>query len=212
MNEQETMDMESRILEAAKAVFVRKGYEQATMTDIANEAGIGRTALHYYFRTKEMLFNAIFGQLMEAILPNIKKITEEDIPIMDKIYKVVDHYMDALRRNLLFPIFVISEMNRDSEHLYRAILKEPERILPILRLRGEIEGEMDKGNLRKIPLIEVVSVLVGSLVFPILIRNPLSSVFLEGDMDKFSDFIAERGPFVKDLVKRMLTPEESYKL
>jgi len=208
MNEQEAIDMESRILEAAKVVFVRKGFNQTTMTDIANEAGIGRTALHYYYRTKEMLFNAIFGKLMEAILPNVKKITETDMPVMDKICGVIDHYIATLKENLLFPIFVISEINRDPEHLYKLVLQDPDKILPVLRLRTEIESEMDKGNLRKIPLIEVVSVAIGSMVFPILLRNPLSAVFFDSDMDKFGEFIAGRGPFVKDLLKQILTPEK----
>ena len=62
-------EMEPRIIEAAKRVFVRKGYEAATMSDVAAEVGIGRTALHYYYRTKEILFDAIFGQLLSSLLP-----------------------------------------------------------------------------------------------------------------------------------------------
>ncbi len=204
MNEHEVIDMEFRILEAAKVVFVRKGYNQTTMTDIANEVGIGRTALHYYYRTKEMLFDAIFGQLMGAILPNIKRIVEEDIPVIDKIQKAIDQYIGVLKENFLFPIFVVSEMNRDPEHLYRVLLKDPNRILPILQLRKEIEDEMDKGNLRKIPFVEVVSVVIGSLVFPVLLQNPLSMVFMDGDMDEYKSYIAGRGAFVKDLMRRVM--------
>lgn len=206
MNEQEVIDMELRILEAAKVVFVRKGYNQTTMTDVANEAGIGRTALHYYYRTKEMLFSAIFGQLMGAILPNIKKIVEEDLPVIDKLEGVVDQYIELLKENFLFPVFVVSEMNRDPEHLYGVLLKDPDKILPLARLRREIEEEMDKGRLRKIPMIELVAVLVGSMVFPVLLQNPLSTLFMDGDRDRFKQYIAERGPFVKELVGRVLMP------
>ena len=52
MSKEEAITMESRILEAAKQVFVTKGYEATKMGDVAAKAGIGRTALHYYFRTK----------------------------------------------------------------------------------------------------------------------------------------------------------------
>lgn len=61
MEAKDMNEMEPRIIEAAKRVFVRKGYEAATMSDVAAEVGIGRTALHYYYRTKEILFDAIFG-------------------------------------------------------------------------------------------------------------------------------------------------------
>ena len=71
MSTEEVITMENRILEAAKQVFVRKGYEATKMGDVAAEAGIGRTALHYYYRTKEMLFDAIFDQLIDALLPNL---------------------------------------------------------------------------------------------------------------------------------------------
>ena len=55
MEAKDMNEMEPRIIEAAKRVFVRKGYEAATMSDVAAEVGIGRTALHYYYRTKEIL-------------------------------------------------------------------------------------------------------------------------------------------------------------
>ena len=68
MEAKDMNEMESRIIEAAKRVFVRKGYEAATMSDVAAEVGIGRTALHYYYRTKEILFDAIFGQLLSSLM------------------------------------------------------------------------------------------------------------------------------------------------
>ena len=77
MEAKDMNEMEPRIIEAAKRVFVRKGYEAATMSDVAAEVGIGRTALHYYYRTKEILFDAIFGQLLSSLLPNIDRVLDE---------------------------------------------------------------------------------------------------------------------------------------
>lgn len=205
--EEENTDMETRVIEAAKQVFVRKGYNQTTMSDVAREAGIGRTALHYYFRTKEMLFQAIFGQLMELILPNIKRIVEEETNIFDKLDKVIDQYLQALQSNLLFPIFAVSEMNRDPNHLYQVVLKDPNKIMPLLRLKEEINQEMEKGNIRKVKLPDLVSTLIGMIAFPLLVRYPLSSIFFEGDMEQFRQYVAERGPFIKDAMRRMLTPD-----
>ena len=64
MEAKDMNEMEPRIIEAAKRVFVRKGYEAATMSDVAAEVGIGRTALHYYYRTKEISVRRYFsGQI-----------------------------------------------------------------------------------------------------------------------------------------------------
>ena len=127
MSTEELQDMESRVIEAAKRVFVRKGYEATKMGDIALEVGISRTAMHYYFRTKEMLFDAIFGQLMDALLPNIGVIVSEPTSFLEKIPKIVEQYTAMIQANPLFPIFVVNEFNRDPEHLYKTILKDPEK-------------------------------------------------------------------------------------
>lgn len=79
--------IESQILEAAKTVFVRKGYDATKMGDIAKEVGVSRTALHYYFRTKETLFGAIFGQLLNEFLPNISLILEKEGTLLEKLYR-----------------------------------------------------------------------------------------------------------------------------
>ena len=208
MNTEELQDMESRIIEAAKRVFVRKGYEATKMGDIATEVGISRTAMHYYFRTKEMLFDAIFGQLIGALLPNIEMIVDEPAACLDKIPRIVDQYMAMIRANPLFPIFVVNEFNRDPEHLYRAILRDPIRLEPLLRLRKQMQEEMDKGLLKKLPFVYVASTLLSLVVFPVLVRNPLTSVFFEGDPRKFEDFLLERKAFITEVMLRLLTPDE----
>lgn len=207
MSTEELQDMESRIIEAAKRVFVRKGYEATKMSDIALEVGLGRTALHYYFRTKEMLFDAIFGRLMGVLLPNIEMIVNEPVSCLEKIPRIVDQYLMIVHANPSFPIFVVNEFNRDPEHLYRVILKEPERLGLFLRLREQMLEEMEKGILRKIPLVYLVSTLMSLVVFPVLARNPLTNVFFEGDPRKFEVFLQERGKFIKEVLIRLLTPD-----
>ena len=139
MEAKDMNEMEPRIIEAAKRVFVRKGYEAATMSDVAAEVGIGRTALHYYYRTKEILFDAIFGQLLSSLLPNIDRVLDEKSTMLEKMPVIVDLYMGIVRANPMFPNFVVGELNRDPERLFQTVLKDPKKIQPILRLRRQIE-------------------------------------------------------------------------
>lgn len=208
MSTQEAIDIEARIIEAAKQVFVRKGYEAATMSDIAGEAGIGRTALHYYFRTKEMLFDAIFGQLMSALLPNIGRIIDEGTSVLERLPKIIDQYVSLLQANPSFPVFVIMELNRDPEHLFQTVMKDPERIKPILRLRSQIEEEMESGRLKKMPIADVATTMVSLVVFPMLIQHPLSAIFMEGDTEKFNTFILNRKPLMLEVMTSLLTPDK----
>lgn len=209
MSSEEAITMENRIIEAAKQVFVRKGYEATKMGDIATEAGIGRTALHYYYRTKDMLFDAIFDQLMDALIPNLEVIMGEDLPFLEKLPKIIAQYAKTLRSNPLFPIFVINELQRDPEHIYGSILKDPSRVKPIVRLQAQIKAEMKQGILREMPLIYTATTLISLLIFPLLVRNPVTAIFLEGDTEKFDAFLEERIPYVTDIMIRLLTPDSN---
>lgn len=204
---EEITDMETRIIEAAKRVFVRQGYESATMSDIVREAGIGRTALHYYYRTKERLFEAIFGQLMSVLLPNIDRIMAEEKSMLEKLPPIIEQYITIVQANPSFPLFIINELNRDPEHLYRTILKDPERIQPILRMRKQMEQEMEQGLLRLMPLEDIVTALVGLIVFPMLIRRPLTDLFMEGDREAFDAFLLRRRMLITEIIIRLLAPQ-----
>lgn len=208
MSTEDVITMENRILEAAKQVFVRKGYEATKMGDVAAEAGIGRTALHYYYRTKEMLFDAIFDQLIGALLPNLGAIIDENTSFLEKLPKIIDQYVKTLQRNPLFPIFVINELERAPEHIYHSILKNPFRIEPIIRMRRQMEKEMKQGLLKKLPVYYVATTLISLLVFPMLVRNPFTAIFMGGDAEKYEDFLQERIPFVTDIMIRLLTPDD----
>ena len=206
MNTEQNPDMEVKILEAAKVVFVRKGYESTKMSDIAAVVGIGRTALHYYFRTKEMLFDAIFGQIIAEVVPNIESIASIDCPFLNKMEKIIPIYADILSRNPLLPIFVAKEMNRDVLHLLQTIGKNTARLSPLLKIKDQLLDEMDKGILQKIPLIDVISTLMSLLVFPMLTRNMLTILFLEGNSQAFTEFYEQRRALVAKVMRILLTP------
>ena len=63
------VDTEARILEAAHRVFVRRGVAAARTQEIADEAGVNKALLHYYYRSKEKLANAVFLQAARAMFP-----------------------------------------------------------------------------------------------------------------------------------------------
>lgn len=204
IKENEKTDIEKRILKAAEQIFIKKGFEAATMGDIAAEAGIGRTSLNYYFRTKEMLFEAILGNLMEMLLPNISQILEEEGGYQDKIKKVIRLYLQTMRKNELVPLFVVNELQRDPKHLFQFVLKNPERVMPIVHLRQLMVAEMEKGTIRRVPEIDLVSTFISLIIFPFLIRRPLTAIFLNGEEQAFEEFLDRRVDFVYTIVDQLL--------
>ena len=80
---------EERILAAAKKVFIHKGMYGARMQDIADEAGINKALLHYYFRNKEKLFEVIFKDAAGQLFPTINMIFESDSPLFEKLESIL---------------------------------------------------------------------------------------------------------------------------
>ena len=87
----------------------------ARMQDIADEAGINKAMLHYYFRSKEKLFEKIFTELSQHFFPRLVKIFESDESLFRKIELFVAEYIDQMRRTPYLPIFVLNEVNRQPE-------------------------------------------------------------------------------------------------
>lgn len=199
--------MENRIIEAAKEVFVQKGYESATMSDVAKCAGIGRTALHYYYRTKDILFDAVFRQLMASFLPNIDRVLNENTTMLQKLPVIIDFYIRVIRANPSFPQFVVGELHRDRNHVFQALMKNPEAVQPVLRLKQQLEEEMEKGLLKKIPLIDVFTTIASLAVFPMLIKEPLTDLLLNKQAEEFEEFLNRRKELIIKITTHMLTPE-----
>ena len=84
-----TENIETRIIEAAKQEFIEKGFEQTSMSDIAAVVGINRPTLHYYFRTKDKMFQAVFASIVSNFLPHIDAIFSQDKPFEKKLEEIM---------------------------------------------------------------------------------------------------------------------------
>jgi hypothetical protein len=130
------------------------------------------------------------------------------VPVIDKVEMIVQSYADALLLNPFFPVFTINELNRDPQRLYKAVLHDERKLEALIRLRAMVTEEMDAGRLNKVPLHYVVTTMISLLVFPMLIRQPITDVFLDGNSSRYDDFLHERVPFVAGIVKNLLTPKK----
>lgn len=199
--------MEERILEAAKSVFIRKGFDGASMGDIAAEAGITRTSLNYYFRTKEKLFMAIYRELARGYLPEIEVAALEKRPVFGRIEKIVEIYTRALSENSGILLFMINESYKNPERYFEILRSQPEFIASAKRIGKEIERKMSEGKLRKMPLEYFATTFFGLLFFPFLGRNIITGIFFGGDGARFGEFVSERRKFIVESMKLIFNPK-----
>jgi AcrR family transcriptional regulator len=185
---------EDKILEAAKNVFVAKGMEGARMQEIADAAGINKALLHYYFRSKERLFEAIFSEIIKFAFPKITRIAQSEEPIISKIEQVIDAYVDLLIKHPFIPGFIMKELNRDPSGLFKLVVKfglNPQVIF------DQIQLAMDRGEIIKMPPRHLAANIISMCIFPFAARPLVSFVLFKDDQIALEAFYAERANVIK---------------
>jgi TetR/AcrR family transcriptional regulator len=187
--EQVSSVTEQRILEAARREFLRHGLEGTSMQQIADAAHTNKSLVHYYFRSKEKLFNQIFVQAFQNFMPKIEEILTTDIPFFEKIEKIVDNYIDLLKNNNFLPAFILHEINRNPDRLYKLmqdIRIQPEKFIKMIQL------ETRKDNIRINDPRHFIINILAMCIFPFVARPLLQRVFFQGNDSAYENFLMER--------------------
>ena len=152
-----------KIIQAAQQVFIRKGMDVARMQEIADEAGINKALLHYYFHSKELLFKEVFYGILSQLIPGLIVIFKGSEPFLDKIEAIVSEYDTYMSGHPFLPQFVIREINRDPEQLSGFMSDQG---LDFTLVEGMIEKEVDMGNIRPITFPHLFANVIGMIVMP----------------------------------------------
>lgn len=193
---------EEKILAAAQSVFIRKGMDGARMQEIADEAGINKALLHYYFRSKQKLFEAIFKKAFTQILPDIINMADSEKPFTDKLINFIDNYFELLMKNPFLPVFIIKEINRDSDLIVTVFKKQG--INPSLFIEAA-KQEMEKGKIRSTDPKELIINILAMCIFPFVARPLLEIIFFSNDKKAYNDFLTQRKDNVKEFVLRSIS-------
>lgn len=188
---------EEKILQAARKIFVDKGLEGARMQDIADEAGINKALLHYYFRSKEKLFETIFSQVAADFLPVLFDIMETDNCLFKKIEQFCNAYIEQETKTPYVPIFIIHEINRDPKALLKKVLNK--RKPPLKKIVAQIQEETKKGIIKPIEPIQLLLNILSLCIFPYLAR-PMIQTITGMKMDQFNIMMKERSTTVSKMI------------
>ena len=179
---------EQQILRSAREIFKTKGFSGAKMAEIAREAGINKALLHYYFRSKQNLFDQVFSEAISVLLPKLISLLNSDLPLDVKIYKIVDYYYQTLSRNSDLPIFVLSEIRTNPGFMIN-LLKE--KGLDHGILQKQINEEIRRGTMIEVTVPEFFSSVMGLILFPFIIEPMIKGLF-QMDEDHFQKFLDKR--------------------
>jgi AcrR family transcriptional regulator len=197
-------DTRDRILAAAHTVFVRHGSANARTQDIADEAGVNKALLHYYFGTKEALATAVFARVQRELFPRVFALLGDPaLGIEAKVRQIVDHYIDFLSRHPYLPGFVAAEVHANPTVITQVMgaVGPP----PLAALQAQFDDEAARGAIRATNAEQFVVSLLAAMVFPFVMRPMLEQLILRRE-GAFKAFLTERRRTLADFFLAGLRP------
>jgi len=189
---------EGRIVDAAKKVFIAKGMDGARMQEIANEAGINKALLHYYFRTKNKLFEKVFSIVFGDVLHVIEQAVTNETEFEQFLENFIRQYIKLLKNKPFIPQFVIHELNRKPERIVAQIQSKNVIKEKMFRI---IERAVEKKEIRPIQPVHLVTNILALCIFPFVAKPMIKGLALDDDEKKYKNYINERPDEVVAFVK-----------
>lgn len=192
---------EDKILEAAEQVFLKDGYDGTRMQTIAETAGINKALLHYYFRSKDKLFELIFQWKINQFLPQVAEFMHDPrLSFEEKMQKFISTYINMLTRNPYLPMFVLNTIQRNPNMVQRIHYQIGKDLISIM------EQEIHAGRIRKLDPVQFLLTIMGMCIFPFLAKPMIQHLF---DLNEaaFQQVQKERIQHATTYAKLLLRPE-----
>jgi len=188
---------EGQILEAAKNVFQSKGMDGARMQEIADKAGINKAMLHYYYRSKQLLFEAVFKNAFSLLAPQLNTILNDDSSIEEKIRNFSTNYISFIIKHPYLPNFIIQELNRNPEFVLK--LKEDKRFPNLKKFKKQIENDVKNGLIKPISAEQLFINILALNIFP-FVAKPLVMAFTNTDDKAYKRLMEDRKTEVTNFI------------
>lgn len=197
MKDENKSSTELKIFEAAREIFQSKGLEGARMQEIADKAEINKSMLHYYYRSKEKLFEKVYQLSIIKVIPQIAGLLNEDLPLEAKLRNFAIKYLELIKHNPDIPLFVLHEMNKNPGRMKSFMLNEiGKKVQPFL---NQIREQREKGNTVDLPAEQILANIMSLLIFP-FIGRPVFQVIFDMSEKDYENFIEERQKLLPDFI------------
>ena len=199
-----TQTSEEKIKEAAKAIFLKKGYAGTTARDIAEAANMNIALTNYYFRSKEKLFLEIFKDLFNYYCQNTLRIFQKPIGIREKLIELIEEDFRVMNAEPNLVLFLMKEIQRDPEQLLPELSKFKELLHGTLT--SQIKEEVKNGRMRDIGADHLIPLIMGSLQF-IFVGKNMNMKLYNTTEDEFNDFAeCHKNLIISMITEYLFTP------
>ncbi len=187
---QKDKNTEALILQTARSVFIEKGLAGARMQDIADKAGFNKALLHYYFTSKNKLFDIVFEQEFGDFFSHLAGILMAELPLFEKIEKIVLLDIERLTQFPGLPNFMLNEMSQNPEAIMKRMKKIPVGLI-LGSFQKQINSEVKKGIIKKISAQQLLINIQSLCIFPFISR-PMIKGLMQMDEKAYQAMIKQR--------------------
>lgn len=188
---------EGQILEAAKTVFQAKGMDGARMQEIADKAGINKAMLHYYYRSKQLLFEAVFKHVFLLLAPQLNAVLNDDSSIEEKVKNFTSNYMSFIVKHPYLPNFIIQELNRNPNFILE--MKDNPGFPNLEKFKKQVKVEVEKGSIKPIGAEQLFINILALNIFP-FVAKPLIMAFTNTDDKNYKQLMEDRKTEVANFI------------
>lgn len=183
---------EEMIKSTAKKLFFGEGKFNATTQEIADAAGVNRTLINYYFRSRDKLFEEVFEEAQLEETKKSESILFSDLPFKEKIAEFIDYSMQIAMEYPYLEIYLVTQINQGCAF---SKSEQIDRLMP--EFFKQIEAEIKKGNIRKTEPVQFIFNVISLINFPLCMR-PLIQESLQLDDKEFNRLLKERKQIILD--------------
>jgi AcrR family transcriptional regulator len=189
---------EEKIFEAATDIFIDKGMDGARMQDIADHAGINKALLHYYYRTKEHLFNAVFEKIALKMFEKFAPVFADNLTLEEKLRFFFREHITFLQKNPRLPGFILNEIRRNPKTIKKFLKNIDFRKFWSI-LNEQHSDELKNYNITPEMIPQIMTTIAGISVFPFAARPILEGIFDNLGIE-FDRYVEERKDFAAEFV------------
>lgn len=193
------LSRQEEILKAAQREFINEGFSGARLQGIADNIGVTKAMIHYYFDTKENLFKEVYRNASNTLMNGLMEPLEKSTPLFQKIEAFIDEAIDRFSENEQLVGFVVNELDRHPEKT-REIFREA-RAYDASQLDKQLEEAASNYEIAPAQSNQVVANMLSLCMFPFIGKSFLKEV-LGGQSDKedYQEFLKRRQEVIKDTI------------
>jgi TetR/AcrR family transcriptional regulator len=200
---------EEKIFDAAAAEFIERGMDGARMQNIADRAGINKALLHYYYRSKDYLFDAVFQKIAMRVFRKFAPVLDENLTLEDKIRFFYREHITFMQENPRLPAFILNEINRNPDRI-KKFIRKVEFSNFWNTLEKQHHEELVRYNITPESFPQIMTSLASLSVFPFAAKGIIETI-LESIGTDFDDYIEERKIFAAEFVIAAIKSREKRK-